>query len=42
MRGEMRQFGMKLAPERLDEFPYGVSDVGYQGVTLLLRHEQKL
>jgi len=42
VRGEMRQFGMKLTSKGLDELPHCVSDVGHQCVTLRLRHEAKL
>lgn len=40
--GEMGQFRVELTPKGLHELPNGVSDVGYQGVTLFLRHEEKL
>jgi hypothetical protein len=39
---EMRQFRVELTPKGLHELPNGVTDVGYQGVTLFLRHEEKL
>jgi hypothetical protein len=40
--GQVRQFGMKFLPERFDELSYRISDVSHEGITLVLRHEEKL
>jgi len=38
----MRQFGMEFPPERFNKLPNWIPDVSYQGITLFLRHEEKL
>ena len=42
VRGQMRQFGMEFPPERFNKLPNWIPDVSYQGITLFLRHEEKL